>query len=66
MITAAIDKINFLLLQVSGEYAMLHHGAASGAIDLNSAVMEVITSMRRAGADCVITYFTPMLLDMFK
>jgi len=52
------------IYQVSGEYAMLHHGAASGAIDLNSAVMEVITSMRRAGADCIITYFTPMLLNI--
>lgn len=45
---------------------MLHHGAASGAIDLNSAVMEVITSMRRAGADCIITYFTPLLLNMLQ
>lgn len=45
---------------------MLHHGASSGAIDLNSAVLEVITSMRRAGADCIISYFTPMLLNLLK
>jgi len=57
-------NLPLFIYQVSGEYAMLHHGAASGAIDLNSAVMEVITSMRRAGADCIISYFTPMLLNI--
>lgn len=35
--------------QVSGEYAMIYHGAASGAMELNSAVMEILTSMRRGG-----------------
>ncbi|XP_023229911.1 delta-aminolevulinic acid dehydratase-like [Centruroides sculpturatus] len=35
--------------QVSGEYAMLHYGAASGAFSLKDMVLEVFTCMRRAG-----------------
>lgn len=49
--------------QVSGEYAMLHHGAKAGCIDLRTVLEEVILSMRRAGADVIITYFTPLLLE---
>ncbi|MHB1499813.1 MAG: porphobilinogen synthase [Candidatus Dormibacteria bacterium] len=42
---------------VSGEYAMLTAGARAGAFDLRSAVMESHLSMRRAGADFILTYF---------
>lgn len=49
--------------QVSGEFAMLHHAAKAGALDLRKSVEETITSFRRAGADCIITYFTPQLLE---
>ena len=35
--------------QVSGEYAMLVHGARAGAFDLRRIVMETLTAMRRAG-----------------
>ncbi|HET9050469.1 MAG TPA: porphobilinogen synthase [Candidatus Dormibacteraeota bacterium] len=41
---------------VSGEYAMLRAGAAAGAFDERSAVLESLTAIRRAGADLVITY----------
>lgn len=37
------------IYQVSGEYAMLWHGAKNGAFNLNEIVMETLTSMRRAG-----------------
>lgn len=37
------------IYQVSGEYAMLWHGAKNGAFNLNNIVMETLTSMRRAG-----------------
>lgn len=37
------------IYQVSGEYAMLWHGAKNGAFNLNAIVMETLTSMRRAG-----------------
>ena len=44
---------------MSGEYAMLTHSANAGAFDLKSAVMESLVSMRRSGADVIITYFAP-------
>jgi porphobilinogen synthase len=42
---------------VSGEYAMLKAAAQSGWIDEPRAMMEVLTSIRRAGADIILTYF---------
>ena len=45
---------------------MLHHAAAAGAVNLDLALMETLTSMRRAGGDVIITYFTPKILDMLK
>ena len=42
---------------VSGEYAMLKAAAASGWLDERSAMLETLTSIKRAGADIVITYF---------
>src|SRR5206468_5309065 len=41
---------------VSGEYAMVKAAAAAGYIDERAAVLEALTSIRRAGADIVITY----------
>jgi len=52
--------------QVSGEYAMLWHAARANAFDLRTAVIESLIGMRRAGADILITYFTPQLLDWLK
>jgi len=43
--------------QVSGEYSMIMAAAANGWIDLERAMMESLTSIRRAGADFVLTYF---------
>ena len=41
---------------VSGEYAMIEAAAAAGYLDRRAAVLESLTSIRRAGADIVITY----------
>ena len=41
---------------VSGEYAMLKAAAQNGWLDERRAVLEVLTSIRRAGADVVLTY----------
>jgi porphobilinogen synthase len=41
---------------VSGEYAMVKAAAAAGYIDERAVVLETLTSIRRAGADVVITY----------
>jgi porphobilinogen synthase len=41
---------------VSGEYSMLKAAAAAGYLDERAAVLETLTSIRRAGADIIITY----------
>lgn len=43
--------------QVSGEYAMIHAAAANGWIDLKRCALETLTSIKRAGADLILTYF---------
>ncbi|MDE0464500.1 MAG: porphobilinogen synthase [Caldilineaceae bacterium] len=43
--------------QVSGEYAMLHAAAANGWLDLEKCALESLTSIKRAGADMILTYF---------
>ena len=42
--------------QVSGEYAMIEAAAANGWIDRDRAVMESLPSIRRAGAQVILTY----------
>src|SRR5581483_7690147 len=41
---------------VSGEYAMVKDAAAAGHIDERATVLEILTSLRRAGAETIITY----------
>jgi len=41
---------------VSGEYAMIEAAAANGWIDRDAVMMETLTSMKRAGADIILTY----------
>jgi porphobilinogen synthase len=41
---------------VSGEYAMVKAAAAAGYLDERATVLEILTSVRRAGADTIITY----------
>ena len=43
--------------QVSGEYAMIHAAAANGWLDLRRSALESLTSIKRAGADMILTYF---------
>ncbi len=43
--------------QVSGEYAMIKAAAANGWIDEQQAILETLTSIKRAGADLIATYF---------
>jgi porphobilinogen synthase len=43
--------------QVSGEYSMIEHAAAAGLIDRDRAIEESLLSIRRAGADFVLTYW---------
>ena len=42
---------------ISGEYAMVEAAAERGWIDRRAAILETLTSIRRAGADVVLTYW---------
>jgi porphobilinogen synthase len=42
---------------ISGEYAMVEAAAANGWIDRDAAILETLTSIRRAGADTILTYW---------
>ena len=48
---------------VSGEYAMIHAAAQKGWLDLKNAALETTCAIKRAGADLILTYFAPDLLD---
>ncbi|WP_370261560.1 porphobilinogen synthase [Cryobacterium sp. TMT4-10] len=54
---AAVSDIPVWAYQVSGEYAMIEAAAAHGWIDRRRAVEESVLSIRRAGADAVLTYW---------
>jgi porphobilinogen synthase len=43
--------------QVSGEYAMVEAAAANGWIDRERVILETLTSIRRAGASMILTYW---------
>jgi porphobilinogen synthase len=51
---------------VSGEYSMIKAAAQNGWIDERRIVMEVLTGIRRAGADMIITYFAPEVAEWLK
>jgi porphobilinogen synthase len=51
---------------VSGEYAMVKAAAARGWIDEDRIVPEILTSIRRAGADLIITYFAKQMARELK
>ncbi|AZQ13342.1 porphobilinogen synthase [Halorubrum sp. PV6] len=48
---------------VSGEYAMLHAAAEKGWLDLEATAHESLLSLKRAGADLIITYFAEDLAE---
>ena len=63
VIRAVRDEVDVPVVayQVSGEFAMLHAAAERGWLDLDRAMLETVVSLRRAGADIVITYFAKPL-----
>ena len=54
-VRAAVD-VPVAAYNVSGEYAMIAHAARAGAFDERAAALEVLTAIRRAGADIIISY----------
>jgi porphobilinogen synthase len=59
--TAAAVDVPVAAYQVSGEYAMVEAAAANGWIDRERAILESVTSIRRAGAAVVLTYWATEL-----
>lgn len=53
---ADVSPVPLAAYNVSGEYSMVKAAAAQGWLDERSVVMESLLGMRRAGADCIITY----------
>ena len=54
---ADVSDVPVAAYQVSGEYAMVEAAAANGWLDRQRTIMETLTSIRRAGADIVLTYW---------
>lgn len=54
---AEVSDVPVAAYQISGEYAMIEAAAANGWIDRERSILESLTSIRRAGADIVLTYW---------
>jgi porphobilinogen synthase len=52
----AATRLPVATYNVSGEYAMVKAAAAAGYVDERATVLEILTSLRRAGAETIITY----------
>jgi len=51
---------------VSGEYMMLNAAADAGLLDRETCMMEVLTSIKRAGADLILTYFAKKVAKLLR
>ena len=51
---------------VSGEYALVKAATMQGMIDENAVILELLTSIKRAGADIIITYFAKQAASILK
>jgi len=63
---AAESTVPVAAYQVSGEYAMVEAAAAKGWIDRERMILETVTSIRRAGATMVATYWADELAGMLR
>ncbi|KGJ77455.1 delta-aminolevulinic acid dehydratase [Cryobacterium roopkundense] len=63
---AGMSPVPVWAYQVSGEYSMIEAAAAQGWIDRRRAVEESVLSIRRAGADAVLTYWAVELATWLK
>ena len=64
--TAAFSEVPVWAYQVSGEYSMIEAAAANGWIDRERTIAESIVSIKRAGADVVLTYFAVELANSLR
>lgn len=63
---SAASDVPVWAYQVSGEYAMIEAAAAHGWIERRRAVLESVRSIRRAGADAVLTYWAVELAGWIR
>jgi porphobilinogen synthase len=63
---AEISEVPVWAYQISGEYAMIEAASANGWIDRRRAIEETVTSIRRAGADAVLTYWAIELAEWLR
>jgi len=59
-------KVPIVGYNVSGEYAMVKAAAQNGWVDEKTIVLETLTSIKRAGADIIISYHTQDALKWFR
>lgn len=66
IIRAARESIDVPLgaYQVSGEFSMIMAAAANGWLDLDRTILESLTSIKRAGADFILTYFAKRAAEL--
>ncbi|MFI8079505.1 porphobilinogen synthase [Kitasatospora sp. NPDC086009] len=63
---ADASPVPVVAYQVSGEYAMVEAAAANGWIDRERMILEMLTSIRRAGAEQILTYWALETAAMIK
>ena len=61
-----VSEVPLAAYHVSGEYAMLKAAAQQGWLDEKAAVLEVLTAIRRAGADVILTYFAKQVAQWLQ
>ena len=68
IISAVKEKVNLPIAayNVSGEYAMIKAACQNGWLDEKKVVLEMLTSIKRAGADIIISYFAKDILKLLE
>ncbi len=61
-----ISPVPVTAYHVSGEYAMIKAAAAKGWVNEEEAMVEVLTSIKRAGADLIATYFVKEIIELLQ
>ena len=59
-------KVPMAAYNVSGEYMMIQAAVEAGLMERQESVMEMLTAMKRAGADILITYFAKEVAAWLK
>jgi porphobilinogen synthase len=63
---AAMSDVPVAAYNVSGEYAMIEAASAAGYLDREAAILEALLSIRRAGADVILTYWATEVAGLLR